>query len=106
MLVIPRPCQGCRRSTRRGRYCAECAPIYERSRHNRAYDDRAERRRRANAVAAHVARAGWWCPGYGRPRHPSRDLTADHPVALAKGGANDQELEVLCRSCNGRKGAR
>ncbi len=32
------------------------------------------------------------------------DLTADHPIALAKGGTNEQRRVVLCRRCNSSKG--
>ncbi|SKF61371.1 Uncharacterised protein [Mycobacteroides abscessus subsp. abscessus] len=64
-----------------------------------------ERKRRARAVAEHVARLGWVCPGYGVPAHESRDLTADHVLAVANGGG-DGALAVLCRPCNSRKGAR
>jgi 5-methylcytosine-specific restriction endonuclease McrA len=33
-------------------------------------------------------------------------LTADHRVSLAAGGApfDPRNVQVLCRSCNGRKG--
>lgn len=61
-----------------------------------------ERARRAAAVAAWVRVHGWVCPGYERPPHPSRDLTAAHSVAVAHGGV-DSELGVLCRSCNSRQ---
>lgn len=66
---------------------------------------RSERNRRARVVAEHVARFGWWCPGYGVPGHESTDLTADHVLAVANGGA-DGPLQALCRACNSRKGAR
>ena len=56
-------------------------------------------------VAAHVARFGWVCPGWQRPPHPSHDLTADHRVPLARGGSVADGVDVLCRSCNGAKGA-
>lgn len=65
-----------------------------------------ERRRRSRAVAIHRARHGDWCPGRGRPPHPSTDLTAQHTAQLILGGREDQELEVLCRSCNSRDGVR
>src|SRR5262245_57535392 len=52
------------------------------------------RRQAEKTIAAHVAALGWWCPGWKRPAHPSRDLTVDHDVG------------VLCRSCNDRKGHR
>lgn len=35
------------------------------------------------------------------------DLTLDHVVAIARGGSGDDDnLQVLCRSCNSRKGTR
>lgn len=54
------------------------------------------------AVEAHRATHGDWCPGWNRPPHPATDLTCDHviPRSLAAG------VQVLCRSCNARKGAR
>jgi 5-methylcytosine-specific restriction protein A len=64
------------------------------------------RRRRARVVAAWRAEHGDHCPGYGRPPHASSDLTADDPMPIAEGGDPWQELAVLCRACNGRKGAR
>jgi len=62
--------------------------------------------RRAAAVVAHKRVHGDWCPGWQREPHPSSDLTADHPVAVGAGGDEGQALAVLCRSCNGAKGAR
>lgn len=63
----------------------------------------AERKRRAEAVATHRSQHGDWCPGYMRDPHPSADLTADHPHAVARGGDEAQALAVLCRSCNSAK---
>ncbi|GII88263.1 hypothetical protein Ssi03_62530 [Sphaerisporangium siamense] len=62
--------------------------------------------RRAATVRAWRARYGNWCPGYGVPAHPARDLTADHITAVAAGGREDGPLTVLCVSCNARKGTR
>ena len=62
-------------------------------------------------IRAHVQRSGWTCPGWGRPSHPSRDLTTDHlePLARLQAAGLDvwdrANLAVLCRSCNGRKAA-
>lgn len=68
--------------------------------------DAQETARRAAAVAAWIAEHGYWCPGWGVAQHQSTDLTADHVIAFGAGGAEDGELTVLCRACNGRKGAR
>jgi len=44
-----------------------------------------------------------WCANCGAVD----DLTTDHPTAMAKGGAALPEVVVvLCRRCNGRKGAK
>lgn len=64
-----------------------------------------ERQRRAQAVRQWVQLKGYVCPGYGVPSHPSRDLTADHLLAVVNGGG-DGPLVVLCRSCNSRKSDR
>ncbi len=49
---------------------------------------------------------GNWCPGYHRDAHPASDLTVDHVVPLAAGGApfDIGNCAVLCRSCNSTKG--
>lgn len=109
-----RPClgstlhpQGHTLTTRKGSRCESCANHVEaeRTRGKRArrpYTAR-ERTRRAEAVAAHRAEHGDWCPGWQRPPHPSGDLTADHVVPVGAGGAEQGDLTVLCRSCNSRK---
>ncbi len=50
---------------------------------------------------------GDWCPGYRRPAHAARDLTVDHVVPLAAGGApfDIGNTAVLRPSCNSTKGA-
>lgn len=58
------------------------------------------------AVNAYRDEYGDWCPGYERPPHPAADLTADHIEEIAMGGQPDGPLQVLCRSCNGRKAMR
>ena len=61
-------------------------------------------------IARHVGEHGWVCPGDGpeHPAHPSRDLTLDHLVPLAEGGAafDPANTRVLCRSRNSANGAR
>lgn len=64
-----------------------------------------DRARRADTVAEHRATYGDWCPGWGREPHAADDLTADHIEEIAYGGDDHGDLQVLCRSCNGRKAA-
>ena len=64
-----------------------------------------DRARRKAAVDAHRAQFGDWCPGWNRPAHAASDLTADHVVEVAAGGAHHGALQVLCRSCNSSKSA-
>lgn len=99
-------CRGCRRLTTKGAFCPTCQKAENRRHFNKQYNDPLYRVRRARAIRDHISLFGYWCPGYGVPGHPSNDLTTDHPIALAKGGDHNQPLVVLCRSCNGRKGAR
>jgi 5-methylcytosine-specific restriction protein A len=103
-----RPCIDCGQLSDKARCPTHRAQV-ERNRKPRPTNqtrDSRERKRRAEAVAAHRHINGSWCPGYGVPAHPSADLTADHVVAVANGGAPDGPLMVLCRSCNGRKANR
>ncbi|MBN1629925.1 MAG: HNH endonuclease [Thermoleophilia bacterium] len=98
------PCPVCRR--------VDCNnPTHRRSR----VDDWRERRRRRpynhaerklkeETVAAWVGVHGWVCPGYRRDPHPSMDLTADHIIPIVAGGDPLGPMQVLCRSCNARKG--
>lgn len=68
-----------------------------------------EARRRAAVVAAHRARFGEWCPGWGVPPHSvvaPNVLSADHVVAVGAGGAESGLLSVMCVICNARKGMR
>jgi hypothetical protein len=97
---MKRECLGCRRPTD-GSYCDDCRG---------AYNDPEYLRRRAAAIAAEP-----WChseeliggpcpyPDCGDPA--ANPLTADHSIAVARGGA-DSELLVVCRRLNTSKGAR
>lgn len=64
------------------------------------------RRLSARLVRQWIGEHGPWCPGWHVPRHVSYDLTADHLVPVAEGGApfDERNVSILCRSCNGRKG--
>ena len=86
--MILRPCLGCgclipKRFSR----CATCStPVYN-SAHQR-------RSRLARAMQPYCSECG-----------TTEDLTGDHIVALANGGDMLGPLDVLCRSCNSRRGA-
>lgn len=95
----PRRCRHCRQLVDKGFRCP-CTP------NTRTGYGSAERRRRAAVVADHREAYGAVCPGWRRPMHEASDLTADHVVPVAAGGAPHGPLEVLCRSCNSTKGAR
>ena len=57
-------------------------------------------------VREHRERLGDVCPGWARAPHHSSDLTADHIIPVSRGGDIDGPVQVLCRSCNSRKGKR
>ena len=94
-------------TSRAGSRCTEHARQSNRSRHNALYSTRAWQRLSARVLRAWRGEHGDWCPGYQRPAHPAADLTVDHVVPLAAGGApfDIGNTAVLCRSCNSTKGA-
>lgn len=108
-----RPCLGCGKLTHDGGRCGPCrtaraapkAAAYTRAKRARRPYTAAEQARRAEVVRAWRATHGDVCPGWRRPPHPAADLTADHPDPVGRGGSEAQPLGVLCRTCNGRKGA-
>jgi 5-methylcytosine-specific restriction enzyme A len=105
--MTPRPCLTCGRLTSSGTRCTRCATAVSRAKRVVRPYTAAEKRRRAAAVAEWRATYGDVCPGWGdREPHPSADLTADHIVAVAAGGAEDGPLTVRCRACNSARGAR
>jgi len=94
-------------TSRGGSRCTDHARQSNRSRHNALYSTRAWQRLSARVLRAWRGLHGNWCPGYQRPAHPAADLTVDHVVPLAVGGAAFEiaNTAVLCRSCNSTKGA-
>ena len=94
-------------TSRPGSRCTEHARQSNRSRHNALYSTRAWQRLSARVLRAWRGEHGNWCPGYQRDAHPAADLTVDHVVPLAAGGApfDIGNCAVLCRSCNSTKGA-
>jgi 5-methylcytosine-specific restriction enzyme A len=89
-----------------GSRCTVHAPLSNRSRHNALYTTRAWQRLSTRVLRAWRGQHGNWCPGYRRDAHRASDLTVDHIVPLAAGGAplDIGNLTVLCRSCNSTKG--
>lgn len=96
-----RPCPECG-APRRGDSCGHCGWAHRSTKVGVTY---VEKQRRAAAVAEHRRVHGNVCPGWQRDPHESDDLTADHVDAVALGGGQAGELQVLCRACNGAKGA-
>jgi 5-methylcytosine-specific restriction protein A len=70
------------------------------------YKTRAWQRLSGRVLRAWRGQHGNLCPGYQRPGHPASDLTVDHVVPLAAGGAplDIANCTALCRSCNSTKG--
>jgi 5-methylcytosine-specific restriction protein A len=105
-----RPCLGCRRLTRNPSRCDTCQAARQQqidqargSTHQRGYGSTWQRTSTA-AIARHREQYGNWCPGWQVPAHQDTDLTADHIVAKANGGSDDQaNVQVMCRKCNARK---
>jgi len=94
-------------TSRAGSRCTDHARQSNRSRHNALYGTRAWQRLSTRVLRAWRGQHGDWCPGYQRPAHRASDLTVDHVVPLAAGGAplDIGNCAVLCRSCNSTKGA-
>jgi 5-methylcytosine-specific restriction protein A len=93
-------------TSRVGSRCTDHTRQSNRSRHNALYSTRAWQRLSARVLRAWRGEYGDWCPGYERPSHRASDLTVDHVVPLAAGGAPFElaNTSVLCRSCNSTKG--
>jgi 5-methylcytosine-specific restriction endonuclease McrA len=94
-------------TSRPGSRCLVHARLSNSSRHNALYDTWAWQRLSTRVIGRHRGQYGNQCPGYGRKAHPARDLTVDHVVPLAAGGAplDIANSAVLCRSCISTKGA-
>jgi 5-methylcytosine-specific restriction enzyme A len=109
-MALARACLGCGRLVRGASRCQRCQRDRERAKSARRpeYKTAAETRRRREAVAAHRAQVGDWCPGVPelhRPAHPSAKLTADHVVEVAAGGPEGGPLVVRCGPCNSARSA-
>ncbi len=94
-------------TSRAGSRCTDHARQSNRGRHNALYSTRSWQRLSARVLRAWRGEHGDWCPGYQRATHQASDLTVDHVVPLAAGGAPFaiDNTAVLCRSCNSTKGA-
>lgn len=105
MPAVLRPCRECGALTLDGAYCAAHAPT---SAGSTVYGTARWHRLARRTVDRWIAAHGYVCPGFGRPAHRAIDLTADHVIPLASGGApfDPRNVVVLCRACNGRKGSR
>ena len=99
-------CTVCGVTTSRGSRCA-LHPAKTRGGNGALYLSREWKTLSARVLRAWRGQHGNLCPGYRREAHPVSDLTVDHVVPLAAGGAplDPGNLTVLCRSCNSSKGA-
>jgi len=92
-----------------GRRKATCKAWYEQNKEKAFAQARRRRARKLNATiepvdeAAIYERDGYACIYCGA----TEDLTLDHVIALAKGGAHSEDnLVIACRPCNCSKGAK
>jgi 5-methylcytosine-specific restriction protein A len=110
-MPMMRLCAGCGKiipagsRSSSGYKCEPCRKEYERNKSRRRRRTPNERARRQALISRHVAEFGNVCPGWECEPHPATDLTADHLLPVARGGNEEGELQVLCRSCNSRRGA-
>jgi 5-methylcytosine-specific restriction protein A len=107
---LRRACLGCGQLGRWRSRCPRCqAQLDKRKAAARpALRTYAETKRRREAVAAHRATVGDWCPGVPelhRPAHPAANLSADHAVEVAAGGSEAGPLVVRCGPCNAARSA-
>ena len=102
MLVPTRPRNACPVCRRAG--CTDPAHAAVVKRNKWRIGTREEVAYRKACVMQWVQVHGWVCPGYGRAAHESHDLTADHIAPLGKGGDPFGPVQILCRSCNSRRG--
>lgn len=110
---MKRPCLDCRKPTAATR-CPPCASA-ARKLYRRGRPSTAARGNRWKRLSVRARGMQAWC-GCIDPRCPHDglcaavgDLTTDHTVALAAGGTRRPGLagvQILCRSCNSRKGRR
>lgn len=101
-------CLGCSRIVepfRNGR-CRECWRAVERKRSRTRrqphLQNAAWRKLARDTIDRHIAKYGLVCPRCLREVAVRRDLTCDH----VKARSLEQGVQVLCRSCNAKKGDR
>jgi hypothetical protein len=110
-MTLRRACLGCGKLGRWRSRCPRCQAQVDRRKAQARPDlhnDRAERRRRAQAVAVHRATVGDWCPGVpelGRPAHAAAHLQADHVAQVGASGDPRGPLVVRCGPCNSARSA-
>ena len=109
-MTLRRACLDCGKLGRWRSRCPQCEALRERAKVAARPDRKsyAETKRRREAVAAHRAEVGDWCPGVpelGRRAHPSASLQADHVVEVAAGGPEAGPLVVRCGPCNSARSA-
>ena len=95
-MTLARPCLGCGTKISSGSRCDNCT-LTKAKTAARGYDARWQH------LARQAVRHHPWCTDCGTPDTPDNPLTGDH---LRWPALTLADIEVVCRRCNSRRGAR
>lgn len=107
-MKTARPCLSCQKPQTNGPRCPACTQARAQQRDQR----RGTRTERGytndwHRVAAQAIAEQPWCTNCGHSGSPDNPLTGDHILPKSKGGQPVREnVRVLCRRCNSRRGDR
>jgi 5-methylcytosine-specific restriction endonuclease McrA len=96
VTTLPRPCLDCGQPVVGASRCLSCTPAKARTA-ARGYDARWQR------LAGQAIRQHPWCTGCGTSGIKTNPLTGDH---LRWPALSLADVDVVCRRCNSRRGAR
>lgn len=101
--MIPRPCIRCGDLIPSGSRCNACQPPKQHQHYERGTRGRTATDWRWRKISQHLRRASPFCEWCGT----NDDLTTDHIIPVTENPAlvyAPQNLRVLCRPCNSRRG--